>query len=141
METKHAKQRKDSDFIPESGENNIQGGRAFSEKASDVFNKFLEKVRDTAETAYDKGSDLVEGATLTAQNYIERYRERSEMSDLKKQRDEVATQLGNMCYLEFSNRYRFRVEFMKSEEFRKLLTQIRELDKAIIKIGERLERD
>lgn len=119
----------------------MEGARVFSEKASDIFNKFLERVKDTAETAYDKGSGLFEEATLTAQHYIERFRDRSEMSDLKKQRDEVATQLGNMCYLEFSGRYRFRVEFMKSEEFRQLIAQIRELDKRIIEIGEHLEND
>jgi hypothetical protein len=141
METKYSKHRTDSEFISESRENIIEGARVFSEKASDLFNKFLVKLRDTAETAYDKGSEWVEGAGLTAQRYIERYRDRLEISELKKHRDEVATQLGNMCYLEFSGRYRFRMEFMKSEEFRTLLAQIRELDKQIIRIGERLEKE
>ena len=63
------------------------------------------------------------------------------MSSLKRVRDEVATQLGNMCYMEYSGRYRFREEFMKSEEFKSLVAQIRELDKQIIKIGERLEEE
>jgi hypothetical protein len=63
------------------------------------------------------------------------------MSGLKKERDAVATQLGNMCFMEYSGRYRFRVEFLKSEEFKSLISQIRELDKQIIKIGKRLEEE
>jgi len=129
------------DFIPESKENIILGARVFSEKASDVFNRFLKKVRDTAETAYEKGTEIFESVTLTAQNYIDKYKDRSEMSSLKKLRDEVATQLGNMCYMEYSGRYKFREEFMKTDEFKNLMAQIRELDKQIIKIGKRLEKE
>ena len=63
------------------------------------------------------------------------------MAKLRKVRDDVATQLGYMCFLEYSGRYRFRVEFMKSEEFRKLMAQMRELDKQIIRIGQKLESE
>jgi hypothetical protein len=129
------------DFFPESRENIIEGARVFSEKASDIFNKFLDKLRETAEAAYEKGSEIFESAALTAQDYIDKYRDRSEIADLKKLRDEVATQLGNMCYIEFSGRYRFRVDFTRSEEFRNLVSQIRELDKQIVKIGKRLEEE
>jgi len=130
-----------SDFIPESKENIILGAKIFSEKASDIFNKFLEKIKDTAETAYEKGADIVESVSLTAQNYIEKYKDRSEISSLTKVRNDVATQLGNMCYMEYSGRYKIRVEFLKSEEFKNLIAQISELDKQIIAIGERFEEE
>ena len=70
---------------------------------------------------------------------MDRFRDRSEMVRLKEKRDEVAKELGYMCFMEFSGRYRFRVEFMKSDEFRKLVGQVRELDKQIIQLGEELE--
>ena len=57
------------------------------------------------------------------------------------QRDEVARELGYMCFMEYSGRYRFRVEFMKGEEFKKLMSQLRQLDKEIIKLGEKLEAE
>ncbi len=140
-EKKNTNKQSDSDFFPESKENIIQGAKVFSEKASDIFNKFLDKVKDAAETAYEKGTEIFEGVTLTAQNYVEKYKDRSEMSGLKKVRDDVATQLGNMCYIEYSGRYRFREEFMKSDEFKNMIAQLRELDKQIINIGERLEKE
>ncbi len=111
----------------------------FSEKASDIFTTFLEKVKKTAEAAYEKGNEIYEGVALSAQNYLDRYRNRNEMADLKEQRDEVASKLGYMCFMEYSGRYRFRVEFMKSDEFKKLIAQVRELDNQIIKIGKELD--
>lgn len=130
-----------TEFIPESKENIIRGAKVFSERASEFFNSFMEKAKETAGTAYEKGSNLVENVTETAQNYIERYRDRSEMSSLEKIRDEVGSRLGYMCYKEYSGRYRIRQEFQKSREFSELMKQMRELDKQIIKIGERLEEE
>jgi hypothetical protein len=78
-------------------------------------------------------------ATLTAQGYVEKFRDRSEMTELKEKRDEVAKELGYMCFVEYSGRYRFRVEFLKSDEFKKLMAQVRELDKEIIRIGKKLD--
>jgi hypothetical protein len=129
------------EFIPESTENIIEGARLFSEKASDIFKTFFDKVKETAETAYEKGSQIYESMALSAQHYIERFKDRSEMAQLKEERDEVATQLGYMCFMEYSGRYRFRVEFMKGEEFKKLMSQLRQLDKEIIKLGEKLEAE
>lgn len=139
-EKKNTNKQSYSDFFPESKENIVEGAKVFSEKASDIFKKFVERVKEAAEKAYEKGTEIFESVTLTAQNYVEKYKDRSEMSGLKKVRDDVATQLGNMCYMEYSGRYRFREEFMKSDEFKNLIAQIRELDKQIIKIGERLEK-
>ena len=129
------------DFLDESKENIVTGAKVFAETASDIFNRFLEGVKETAELAYDKGTEAVETVTLTAQGYVERYRDRNEMSNLKKLRDEVATQLGNMCYMEYNGRYRIRQEFQKTAEFRDLMKQMKELDRQIIKIGERLDRE
>ncbi len=61
------------------------------------------------------------------------------MARLQKDKDEVATQIGHMCFMEYSGRYRFRVEFIKSEELKKLMAQMREIDKQIIRIGEQLD--
>jgi hypothetical protein len=129
------------EILPDPKENIISGAKVFSKKSSDIFNSFLDKVKKAAETAYGKSTEIVENVTLTAQDYIDTYKDRAEISNLKKVRDEVATQLGNMCYIEYSGRYKFRVEFMKSNEFKTLLAQIRELDKQIIKIGKRIEEE
>lgn len=129
------------EFIPEATENIVLGAKVFSEKASDIFNTFLEKVKETAETAYDKGSQIYENVALKAQDYLDRFRDRSEMAVLEAKRNEVAKELGYMCFMEFSGRYRFRVEFMKSDEFRKLIAQVRKLDNQIIEIGERLDNE
>jgi hypothetical protein len=117
------------------------GAKVFTEKASDIFSTFLDKLRETAETAYEKGTELYENVSLSAQQYLDRFRDRSEMAKLEKVRDEVATQLGYMCFMEYSGRYRFRVEFMKSDEFKKLMAQMRELDRQIIRIGEKFESE
>ena len=127
------------EVFAEPMENITEGAKVFTENASDIFNTFLEKLRFTAETAYEKGSKVYEDVTLTAQGYVEKFRDRAEMARLKEKRDEVARELGYMCFLEFSGRYRFRVEFMKSEEFRKLIAQVRELDKQIVSLGEKLD--
>ena len=127
------------EFIPEATENILMGAKVFSEKASDIFNTFLDRVKETAEAAYEKGSEIYENLALKAQDYLDRFRDRSEMAHLETKRNEVAKELGYMCFMEFSGRYRFRVEFMKSDEFRKLIAQVRELDKQIIEIGERLD--
>ena len=127
------------EFIPEAKENIVQGAKVFSEKASDIFNTFLDKVKEAAESTYEKGSQIYENVALKAQDYLHRFRDRSEMVSLEAKRNEVAKELGYMCFMEFSGRYRFRVEFMKSDEFRKLIAQVRELDNQIIEIGERLD--
>jgi hypothetical protein len=138
---KQTNQAKSKDFIPESTENIMEGAKIFSEKASDIFSSFIEKVKEAAEKAYDKGSQIYESVSLSAQQYVERFKDRSEMAQLRDQRDEVATQLGYMCFMEYSGRYRFRVEFMKSDEFRKLMSQMRQLEKEIIQLGEKLESE
>jgi len=129
------------DFIPESRENIAEGARVFSEKASDIFSRFYERVKEAAESAYEKGSEIYESLSVNAQKYIDKYRDRSEINSLKEDRDEIAMQIGYMCFMEYSGRYKFRVEFMKNEELRKLMAQMRELDKEIIRIGERLEAE
>jgi hypothetical protein len=131
----------EKDFFPESKENIIEGAKIFSEKASEIFNTFMGKVKETAVSAYEKGSEIVEMLALKAQEYIEKYKDRSEMASLKKLRDEVASKLGQMCYIEYDGRYRFRAEFTKSDEFKELIAQMRELDNSIIKIGERLDQE
>lgn len=128
-------------FIPESKENIAEGAKVFSEKASDIFTTFLAKVKETAETAFEKGSQIYEHVSLTSQGYLDRYKDRTEMTSLKEHRDEVAKELGYMCFMEYSGRYKFRAEFMKSEEFKKLMAQVRELDKQIIQIGEKLDAE
>lgn len=129
------------DFIPEATENIAQGAKVFSEKASDIFNTFLDKLKETAEAAYEKGSQIYENVALKAQGYLEKFKDRSEMASLEEHRDEIAKKLGYMCFMEYSGRYRFRVEFMKSDEFKKLMAQLRELDKQIIEIGQRLDNE
>lgn len=127
------------EFIPESTENIVMGAKVFADKASEIFSTFIEKVKDTAGTAYGKGTEIYEQVSLAAQNYMEKYRGRSEMASLRESREKISAQLGEMCFMEFAGRYRFRVEFMKSEEFRELVGQMRELDRKIIQVGERLE--
>ena len=129
------------DFIPEATENIALGAKVFSEKASDIFNTFLDRLKETAEAAYEKGSQIYENVALKAQGYLEKFKDRSEMASLVEHRDEVAQKLGYMCFMEYSGRYRFRVEFMKSDEFKKLMAQLRELDKQIIEIGKRLDNE
>lgn len=129
------------DFIPESKENIAAGAKVFSEKASDIFSRFFDKVKDAVESAYEKGTEIYESLSVSAQNYVEKYKDRSEMADLQEDRDEVAKQIGYMCFMEYSGRYKFRVEFTKNEELRKLMAQMKELDKQIIQIGERLESE
>jgi hypothetical protein len=136
----HTQRNNESEeFIADYVENISEGAKVFGETASDIFHSFLEKVRDTAETAFEKGHQIYEEVSLTAQSYVDRFRDQSEMARLKERRDEVSKELGYMCFMEFSGRYRFRVEFMKSDEFRKLVSQVRELDKQIIQLGEKLE--
>ena len=136
-----SKETSSREFIPESTENIVEGARVFSEKASDIFRSFIDKVKETAESAYEKGSQIYESVALSAQHYVDRFKDRSEMAQLKEERDEIATQLGYMCFMEYSGRYRFRVEFMKGDEFKKLMSQLKQLDKEIIKLGEKLEKE
>ncbi|MFO7935301.1 MAG: hypothetical protein R6U78_14625 [Bacteroidales bacterium] len=140
QENKTNKQE-EREFFPESKENIAAGAKVFSEKASDIFSRFYEKVKEAVESAYEKGTDLYESLSVRAQNYIEKYRDRSEMASLQEDRDEVAQKIGYMCFMEYSGRYRFRVEFMKDENLKKLMAQMRELDKEIIRIGEKLESE
>jgi hypothetical protein len=141
IKNEESHQESNPEFLEESMENIVAGAKVFTETASDIFNRFLEGVKETASSAYEKGTEIVETVTLTAQGYVERYRDRSEMASLKKLRDEIATQLGNMCYLEYNGRYRIRQEFQKTSEFRDLMKQMKELDKQIIRIGERLDQE
>lgn len=140
QENKTNKQE-EREFFPESKENIAAGAKVFSEKASDIFSRFYEKAKEAVESAYEKGTELYESLSVRAQNYIEKYRDRSEMASLQEDRDEVAQKIGYMCFMEYSGRYRFRVEFMKDEDLKKLMAQMRELDKEIIRIGEKLESE
>jgi hypothetical protein len=141
MTNDKSEQNSNRDFIPETKDNIVMGAKVFSEKASDIFNTFLEKVKETSDVAYKKGSEIYETMSLKAQGYLDKFKDRSEITILKEKRDEVAKELGYMCFMEYSGRYRFRVEFMKNDEFKKLMAQVRELDKQIIEIGERLDAE
>jgi len=139
MTTEKHTNQSESEFMQDPIETISEGAKVFSEKASDIFNSFFEKVKETSEAAIEKGGDFYEEISLKAQDYVEKFRDRTEMARLKDQRDEVAKELGYMCFMEYAGRYRFRVEFLKSDEFKKLMGQVRALDKQIIQIGERLE--
>jgi hypothetical protein len=140
MSTQTPKNTDREELFDDYMENISEGAKVFHENASDIFNTFFEKVKGAAESAYEKGTKIYDEVSLKAQGYVERFRDRSEMVRLKEKRDVVATELGYMCFMEFSGRYRFRVEFMKGDEFRKLVGQVRELDKQIIQLGEKLEK-
>jgi len=131
----------DKDFASESKENIAAGAKAFSEKASEVFSRFFDRVKDAAESAYEKGTDIYESLSVNAQKYADKFKDRSEMRSLKEDRDEVAKQLGYMCFMEYSGRYKFRAEFLKNAEFKELMSQMKELEKQIVEIGERLEAE
>jgi hypothetical protein len=141
MAKENTNKKEEREFFPESRENIAAGAKVFSERASDIFSRFYERAREAVESAYEKGTELYETLSVRAQNYIEKYRDRSEMASLQEDRDEVAQKIGYMCFMEYSGRYRFRVEFMKDEDLKKLMAQMRELDKQIIKIGEKLESE
>jgi hypothetical protein len=139
MTTEKDSNQSESDFLHDPIETISEGAKIFSEKASEIFSTFFEKVKETSEAALEKGGEIYEEVSLKSQGYLEKFRDRTEMAKLKDQRDEVAKELGYMCFMEYAGRYRFRVEFLKSDEFKKLMAQVRALDKQIIQIGERLE--
>ncbi len=136
--------------LVEAAENIEEGARIISEKVSEVAGEVANKTSEIAGTVYDKvketvsdvvdiGTRAVDDLSQTAQNYIEKYKNKAEISKISEKRNGLTTQLGSLVYLRYKVQNTGPENLFNDKEISSLIKEIEAKDKEIIKIGKEIE--
>lgn len=135
-------------LLTEAAENIEAGAEVVGEK----FSKIAEKTTETAgevfeviqkqlSTAYESGAKVVDEITQTAQDYIEKYQHNKEVKRLIAERDTLVAQLGLTTFVKYKTKDKSSANLLEEKEIPDLIKKIETLDKEIVKIGKKLEKE
>jgi len=145
------KEKKKPGFFSETSENIEAGARLIGKKASklaselagttsDIAGKIKEEVKEPASEALATASRAIDELSDTAQEYIDKYKHRSEINRLAKERDALIKVLGQLVYLKLKSRSAKKENLSDNEEVKNLIKNIKKKDREIINIGKQSDK-
>jgi hypothetical protein len=142
--------KEDTGFFVDAAENIETGAKVvrekttevasdIAEKTSEVTNTVIDKVKDVVSDAVDIGTKTFDEVSDTAQNYINKYKNKLEMNKVSDERNKLTTKLGSIVYIRHKVRDVGPEHMFKDQEILTLIKDIEKKDKEIIKIGKKIE--
>jgi len=131
---------KEKGFLGDVVENIGEGAKMVGEKATELTDIVVDKLKKGLSQAYEAGAKVVDELSQAAQEYVEKYKAESEIKKLKGEKDKVMTQLGQSIFKHHLAGERFEESFFNKKEIIDQFNQIEMLDKKIIKAGEQLDK-
>jgi hypothetical protein len=131
---------KEKGFLGEVAEDIGEGAKLVGEKASDLTDIVVDKLKKGLSQAYEAGAKVVDELSQTAQGYAEKYRAESEIKKLKGEKDKQTAQLGHSIFKHHLAGGAFTEPFFNRKEIIDQFNQIELLDKKIIKTGKQLDK-
>ena len=143
--------KKKPGFFSEATENIEAGARLIGKKASKlaseladttsgIAGKIKEEVKEPASVALATARRTIDELSDTAQEYLDKYKHRSEINRLAKERDVLIKVLGQLVYLKLKSRSAKNEKLEDNEEVKNLIKNIKKKDREIINIGKQSDK-
>ena len=145
------KAKKKPGFFSEATENIEAGARLIGKKASkmaselagttsDIASKIKEEVKEPASEALAAARRTIDEFSDKAQEYLDKYKHRSEINRLAKERDVLIKVLGQLVYLKLKSRSANKEILADNEEVKNLVKNIKKKDREIINAGKESDK-
>ena len=127
-------------FLDEVAEDIGEGAKMVGEKATELGDIVVDKLKKGLSQAYAAGAKAVDELSQAAQEYAEKYRAESAIKKLKGEKDKLMAQLGQSIFKHHLAGGGFAESFFNRKEIMDQFNQIEIVDKKIIKIGKQLDK-
>jgi|GEM_PF-3246183 len=131
---------KEKGFLDGMAENIGEGARMVGEKAAELTDIMVDKVKKRLSQAYEAGTKVVDEVSQATHEYTEKYKAESEIKKLKGDEDNLMIQLGQSVFKHHLAGGKFAESFFNKKEIIDDFNQIEMLDKKIIEIGKQLDQ-
>jgi len=131
---------KEKGFIGEVADDIEEGAKKVGEKATEIADIVVDKLKKGLSQAYDAGAKVVDDLSQTAKVYTEKYKAESEIKKLKVEKDLLITQLGHSILKRHLEKGKVTESFFNEKETADQFNRIEMLDKQIIKTGKLLDK-
>lgn len=131
---------KEKSFLGEVAEDIGEGAKRVGEKATELTDIVVDKLKKGLSQAYDAGAKVVDELSQAAQEYAEKYKAESEIKKLKGKQDLLITQLGHSILKRHREKGKVTGAFFNETEVSDQFNQIEMFDKQIINTGKRLDK-
>ena len=135
-----ARIEKGKGFLGEVAEDIGEGAKMVGEKATELTDIVVDKLKKGLSQAYEAGAKVVDELSQTAQEYADKYKAESEIKKLKGKRDLLITQLGHSILKRHLEKGKVTESFFNEKEIVDQFNQIEMIDKQIIKAGKQLDK-
>jgi polyhydroxyalkanoate synthesis regulator phasin len=132
--------KKEKGLLGEVVENIGEDAKMVGEKATELADILVDKLKKGFSHAYEAGAKVVDDLSQTAQEYAEKYKAESEIKKLEGKKDKLITQLGQSVFKHHLAGGRFAESFFKKKEVIDQFNEIEMLDKKIIETGKQLDK-
>jgi hypothetical protein len=112
---------------------------SITEKTSEVTGPLIDKVKDSVSDIAELSKKVLDEISQTAQEYVEKYRHKAEMKKIGEERKELTIKLGTLIYIRYKVRNIGPENLFQDQEILRLMKDIEEKDKEIIKKGKELD--
>lgn len=130
---------KEKGLLGEVAENIGDSVKVVGEKATELTDMIIDKLKKGLSEAYQAGAKVVDELSQVAQDYAEKYKTESEIKKLKEEKDKLMIQLGQSIFKQHLTGGGFEESFFNQKEMIDQFNQIEILDKKIIETGKQLD--
>jgi hypothetical protein len=127
-------------FLGEVAENIGEGAKMVGEKATELTDMIVDKLKKGLSQAYEAGAKVVDELSQTAQEYADKYKAESEIKKLNGKKDLLITQLGHSILKRHLAEGKVTESFFNEKEIIDQFNQIEMFDKQIINTGKQLDK-
>ena len=131
---------KEKGFLGEAAENIGDGAKMVGEKAAELTDIVVDKLKKGLSQAYKTGAKVVDELSQAAHEYAEKYKAESKIKKLNGKKDLLLTQLGHSILKRQLAEGKLTESFFNEKEIIDQFNQIEILDKQIIDTGKQLDK-
>ena len=135
-----AKIEKEKGFFGEAAGNIGEGAKRVREKAAELTDNVVDKLKKGLSQAYETGAKVVDELSQAAHAYAEKYKAESKIKKLNSKKDQLLTELGHSLLKRHLAAGKVAESFFNEKEIIDQFNQIETFDKQIIKIGKQLDK-
>ena len=148
---KRDKVREEDGILVDAARKIETGAKAFGVKAADVAEKVSDQTTEITEIVYDKlkksvtdaydvSSKTISDMSQKAGKYIKKYEDTVEMKKLSHDRNKKMQELGSHIFSLYKLKSQDIGKLLENEESQKILKELENLNKEIVKIGRKIKR-
>jgi len=136
----NAQIEKEKGFLSEASGNIGEGARRVGEKASELTDTVVDKLKKGWSQAFEAGAKVVDELSLAAHEYAEKYKAESEIKKLNGKKNQLLKKLGHSIFKRYLAAGKVTESFFNEKEIVDQFDQIEIFDQQIINIGTQLDK-